>query len=478
MSRTLEVAAVAVILVLGACDADALDHDGRCPTRELPTSFDGEDLGLLRGYTRVGGNLPVPAGTTDLTALRCLEVVDGSLSISSPDIETLEGLENLREVGGLDLNDLPRLQSTAALAALREIRGGLSLRDLPSLRTIDAPADLTRLDLVHVDDLTGLERWEPELGVTELDTIELFHLPAGAQVSAFAGVVRAQRLHVEGADPADPAHSAVVRLDALASADVLILAPAAPESVASLGSLAEVGGLSLRCVASGDLAGLSALHTVGGLEINDSPGVVSLAGLSQLASLTSLRLRDNPNLRDLEGLRAWRTMPNAVPEAEDLDFDPAILLEANPLLADVSGIEGIEAAPEAAIRLTDLPALTVVPSWPTLARIGDLTLERTGVRDLDALAGVTELNAIYVSDEGEELDTQSFAITIVGNPDLADLSGLDSVTTAGEWGEILIQDNPQLSSCTVDGLLEALALAGRTYGDLEVDGNGDGTPCE
>jgi hypothetical protein len=105
-------------------------------------------------------------GADRLEELECVQVITGDLSISDPEVNSLEalsslvhvlgdvsirpyreskmkldslhGLGQLTEIGGsLEISDVDRLGSIEPLGALKSVGGGLELRDLPLLKSLD-----------------------------------------------------------------------------------------------------------------------------------------------------------------------------------------------------------------------------------------------------------------------------------------------------------------------------------------------------
>lgn len=467
---------LALCTPLGGCTTDAVDHDGRCAPKVLAGTFTGLDLELLQGYTRVGGDLQIPEGTTTLAALGCLEHVDGGLTIAGlPALADLTGLENLQHVGGLGLSDLPALDDTSALSGLRDIDGGMSLWGLPALRELAAPANLTTLTDVELVRLSALERWEAPIGVDELDRVMIAEVEPSASITALAGVTHIGQLNLDlGPQPNPLPGSPHLHLDGLRTADALALHGVPVDVIASLGALESVGGMTLSSPSATDLAGLASLRTATSLRITGSPALTSLHGLEALEEASSIELTSLAALADLDGLAGLRRVVGQTPAHDGVAGDlPSIQLERCPALHDVSGLDGLESDYLFELSLRELPSLTTLPSWPALRRIGYLDLDRTGVTDLDALLGVTRMDASYfAAGDPAPHDSDNFSITLTNNPALADLEGLAGVVEVGAWGDLYIHDNAALPSCSVDALVEQLGAAGRTDGTYEVGDNG------
>ena len=467
------------MLALPACALDRLDQDGSCPTKELPNSFDGEDLELLRGYTRIGGDLPIPSDTEDLSPLGCLEVVDGALSIGG-NVRSLDGLEGLREVGALRFGD-SQLTELRGLPRLRTIHGDLELWGLSKLRVIEAPADLESVHGVTAIDLLALERWDAPIGPTEIPgSVWLADIAPTAVIDAFAEVESIGEGIAVGADymPSPPA-GARVHLPALRTTSGISLFEVEPEVVASLTSLTDVEGLTIQRYVGEDLTGLSALQHAVRLNITGAPALRSLHGLEGLRSVTSIRIVDAPLLTSLDGL-ALQAMPDYVSEEDDgvYSSSPGLVLEDCPALVDVSALATVTTDHLDGLGLFDLPALVAVPSWPALRRLGRVDISNTGITDLDGFAGVETLKFSLPTNGGFEI-YENFELTLTDNPALSDISGLTaSATSAGSWTDLTVTSNPMLPTCRVEELRTALGEIGRTDGTFDVSDNDDATSCE
>lgn len=156
-------------------------HSG-CPERRcagLMLSNDADQvakiaapLATYRGCTAVSGDLLINMQqTSDLTELACLELVTGRLVIwNSPGLQTLQGLESLREVGG-DLNlgyyqylgsandaltGFDGLESLQVVGGDLFLSGGLELRSLGEFPLLAAVGGKLFIALHAADDLSGL----------------------------------------------------------------------------------------------------------------------------------------------------------------------------------------------------------------------------------------------------------------------------------------------------------------------------------
>jgi hypothetical protein len=118
------------------------------------------------GYTRVPGHLVVNSSRLqNMNFLSCLESVGGDLVLYG--LTSFEGLENLREVGGvLVIKDSPVLSGLGPFPSLERV-GGLELRNLPirnvvgleSIQELPLGLDISfNLQLTELEGLNNLVR--------------------------------------------------------------------------------------------------------------------------------------------------------------------------------------------------------------------------------------------------------------------------------------------------------------------------------
>jgi len=166
-------------LTIGACDMPQEEAKPRCAANvHSGTLYVHEhDLESLRTITAVTGDVVVASTEwTDLRALECLESVNSSLHISdNPKLETADGLERLREVGGsivfgsnaalVDTDSLLGIQSVGSIAIvsnpalewiewLRVVQdlGWLVIEDNDALVSLDSLSSLRSVGLVTIAD--------------------------------------------------------------------------------------------------------------------------------------------------------------------------------------------------------------------------------------------------------------------------------------------------------------------------------------
>lgn len=126
------------------------------------TSLEG-----LNNLEEVGDvfDIRVAQNLLSLSALSNLNVIGGGLNINDTLIEDLEGLNNIQSLGSLSLEDNLNLQNIDALNNLESIQGYFSIRDNSSLNNLDGLSNLTSASgfyiennnsLVNIDGLSSL----------------------------------------------------------------------------------------------------------------------------------------------------------------------------------------------------------------------------------------------------------------------------------------------------------------------------------
>jgi hypothetical protein len=196
------------------------------------------------------------------------------------------------------------------------------------------------------------------------------------------------------------------------------------ESLAGLQALERVGGLALRNLEVSDLSALVSLTIVASDPINQNPlsdGVIiidgcnqlrDLSGLAQVTGWSELMLSNNANLESLNGLYVGRELRRV-------------------------GLLGLP-------KLRDLTALA--PVW----RIERLSIQNTGLEDLDGLEDVIYMGSleIYRNPNLRSLQPLSMLNTLQDMyvSDNAVLEQLPQASFLIGLGRLMISNNPELRS--------------------------------
>jgi len=151
------------------------------------------ELATFQGCQRIRGDLKV-RGVTSLAALAALETVDGALEVSSTELRSLDGLEQLRAARQLRIEHNPSLGNASALGSLRSAEdvayvGNPELDFPPALR-------LTELHSLSIErsgflTLSGLEQ------LRRVDSLRVVGNRRLVSLAALAHVERVDHLVIE-----------------------------------------------------------------------------------------------------------------------------------------------------------------------------------------------------------------------------------------------------------------------------------------
>lgn len=204
-----------------------------------------------------------------------------------------------------------------------------------------------------------------------------------------------------------------------------------------------------------ELNALAGYHTVTGDLMIEGVELPSLAPLRHLVSVGNLTIRNSNGLETLEGLSGLETVQGALRIEQNQSLTSvsalaslggaldAILIQANPILGSLSGLEGVSAAASVSIlgndELVDLSGLSGLMSAATLS-----VHDNIGLLTVDGLEGITSL---------ERLELR-------GNEQLNNLDGLQNLASASIAFEIRI--NLSLCQSLVDALMAQVQRGGST----------------
>lgn len=217
-------------------------------------------------------------------------------------------------------------------------------------------------------------------------------------------------------------------------------------SFQGLESLERVGGLVLEHFDAPDLQAFRALRVLGGhhdgtlgggLRVGPSSRLVDFGGLEGVTGISRLVATDNASLESLAGIHLGAFLEGAS-------------LRDNP-------------------RLSKLDPLATVVGF-----LGELTLDGTAVRDLNALSGkFMTIDRLTIANNAELVDmsgvknlTSGRELSISGNPKLKSIPSFPSLLFVSS---IRVVDNAELESFSLDslglraGTLSTLSFEGRDF---------------
>ncbi len=407
----------------GTGEADATDPDTGPPTSDGGT---GDDPGST------DGDDPGSATDTDGASILC-PLMEQDVHIDGdalPDT-VLDSQDDVAVLAGCtDLSGSLRISSAVTdltpLASLRRITGSLYIND--TAVPWDPPAKLTSLH--------GLE------GLETVRSVELEHLVV-PNLDPLAGLTDL------------PGGLKLERLTQI-------------ESLAGLHNLQNIGGplTILQADKLSDLQALAGLTEIlDSVELIELPALPSLEGLHNLERVRSLRVDECPLVADLDGLRGLQRV------------DEDVVLEQLSL-TDLHGLEGLTELGDpggetARITLLYMPQLASLDAL-AVDWHGDnaLSIHGSAIADLDAVAGVTELAGLSLSENHALVDLAGLealaevhgSLDLVGNANLVDLGALANLESVGllmlaesvvtdlalpalqEAGEVWVLGNAQLTA--------------------------------
>ncbi|MCK8498846.1 DUF7151 family protein [Myxococcus fulvus] len=422
-----------------------LDTDGVLDDEEVLASnpicedlntFDGTfvirgpvDVAVLKGLSRIRGNLEVRTGNTPVAELwlTALEVVDGTLYVQ-------------------DNASLTRLE----LPGLRFIGQGLSVLNNAALETVTVGGATgqstwvgTHLEVAHnpqLQSLDGLQSVVPRGGVLIEDNARLAHTSQGLGLRAIQTLTGSLRIK-------DNPALALLPLPNLTSVAQSVLIENNAHLTTLEGTRLEHIGKNLEVTnnpALRTLTGLGALHTIGvTLEVRLNAALVDSNGLGSLAQVESIFFSRN------DALAWWGNMPRLQ------GLRGTLSLEAHARLVDVRGMESLRML--SWLSLYNNPSLTTLTGLAGVERLTGLASEQNG-----ALTSLADLKGLRTLE----------SLMLLDNPLLTEL-GLPAVQQVSRY--FSIQRNPQLPTCRVRAFGERVYTGpGNVY---LVAGNNDAATC-
>jgi hypothetical protein len=320
-------------------------------------------LQTVRGQLSIGplsgaGALPSLDGLDQLRSV-------GALSVQNlPELEDLQGLGMLEHAGNIDIRACSRLQDLFGLDTLREVRGRLRLVNNAALTSLSGVPSLRELDELVIDgnaSITSL-RGAPSQ-VARLTALTVEHNPRLKTLDGADELARARNLFVSN-------NAQLVRLGRfpqLRSLDLLEVAD--NPRLTELGEFPMlVGGEDLELT----LRNNDRLSKLSGLERVARAYNVSVIGCNELTSMTGLKITEIRNLLVVLNNSALSTL-DGLDSLREVSF---IKIQANPSLVDLGGLSGLRGS-AASIELRNNFALA----------------------DTSMLAGLG-LASVYVDNEG------------------------------------------------------------------------------
>jgi hypothetical protein len=398
--------------------------------------MDVEGLRALAGVTVVHGSLDL-RGLSELTLLRCLQQVDGSLHVSDPGTGDLTGLEALTTV-----------------TKTFQIMGVDSLEGLDGLREVDT----LRISSVRGTSLAGLRSLQ-SVGDMEV---------TGSAIESMNGLDSLQTV----------------------GRTLLIANNLELKTIGSLGSVTEIGG-ELRLITNNllaDLHGLESLQRIGaGLHLFNARSLTSLDGLDSVVELGKLEL-ESTGVSDLRALSGVTSVPglltirlNAM--MSSLEGLHAITHAGSVWVeGDLTSLDGLRSLSTVASGFTcTLPVIEDFTGLASLTSVGTSLILRGGFTTLAGLENLAFTGLLRISETTNltTLDALSNVTTLedlvlFSNQSLTSLRGLAGLTTV--TGGLAITMNSALPACEAEWLSTHVGSVGGEVSISENTGTGSCAP--
>ena len=414
-----------------------VDINAQCPTD--PDYFSNQDSinNFPTNYpncTEWDGYIFIEFGDiTTLDSLIQLTSITGSLYFGDLcNLTSLSGLDSLKTLGSFSLFQAESLTSLAGLNSLENITGNvewcctsslLNLTGLESLESIGGTFSMSLGSLTDISALSSLTTIGEDLIINdELDLTSLNGLQNVSSIGRDVSITNNDGLM----DLSNFPNISAVSRDLIITHNDLLT----------------------------DLTGLEHIDSVGfQLIIEDNDELSTVSGLDNLVYLgAGLKILDNLKLENLQGLSSL----NFVSEP-DAGIDGFTTISNNPLLNDLTGLEGITEFGER-LSITGNSGLTSLLGLQNLESVPN---ESFWITNNDALLDLDGLSSLNLTS----------GLVIQFNDNLQSINGLSSLTDLNS-ASIVIINNPQLDSLTG---LEGLDIS--TLGSFEATGNGSLSYC-
>ncbi|TVQ09096.1 MAG: PKD domain-containing protein, partial [Balneolaceae bacterium] len=350
-----------------------------------------EQMDAMNGVCLINGSLTLATQLTDVTGLDQIRRVNGPLTIqNNPNITNLGFLSGLRQAGALSQGGIlirgnASLQSLTGLEALRNTNG-ITIWDQPLIETIAPLSGLTQLS-------SGITI--RETGIISLQEIQFQY------VSGTNAAITIQD------------NPALINIDVLAAFEavgqVTIINNPVLESILGLQNVVTTSGnVTLRNNPS--LTSLEGLHNLQSMSpsfalILENNGITDLSDLGNLQSAGIIRIENSPVIENLDGLinltsaRRIIIMNSGVSNLDGLSSLSgnllSIFLENLSNLTSISGLSGIDEV-SSLVTISGNPQLNSLDGLQNISRIGlsnttgVLTiLNNAALQNIDGLSGLT-----------------------------------------------------------------------------------------
>ena len=237
-----------------------------------------------------------------LEGLRELRRVDFRLRISSTGLSNLEGLDNLEYIGDFGISRNLKLVSLNGFPAAMKSLDILGIGNNGILEDLTALSNLTRIGKLHIGSNQRLSSFSGLEQLIQAESIEIYENPSLVAIQGMSGLETISD------------YLSIIRNEALINLDgfyglssVRGVVIQSNDSLVGLDGLKGIGSLNYLFLyqnnAMKNLDGLSGLTTIEDVSISANAALKNIDGLSNLESIGhNLGITFNPQLAHLEGL--------------------------------------------------------------------------------------------------------------------------------------------------------------------------------
>ena len=396
---------------------------------------------ILDGVCKINGNLTF----TDLSDVSTLPSFDNLTTVtnrlriaSNPNLVTINGFLNLRQVGSVDITRNDALLQLTGFFGLTETMNGITVDKNPILNSISAFNNINSVggglvidrnpNLLSISGFNNIKRVSGQFFLDE--NPELSEVLAFTQLEDVGGTFRFNNTNYSACNILDiyfriyegggfgiPGNIEIIGNPG--TRDVTNLFISTQQQFDDFEGVCLVNGALRIFTELSEISGLESLRRTDLLDIVTSPNITDLNFLPNLEQVGAFSLAFNAGIETLNGL-------------ESLRHADEIMINGEPLLTDIDALSGIRLSNGSWTLLS-----TGVINIPEFEYIAPETGSGPNITIVDN-PSLTNFDAFRVF-------TGVSGLLIENNPSLVSLAGLENVTTIGV-GFAQIRNNPALVS--------------------------------
>lgn len=439
------------------------------------------------GNLRIGNSYSTST-ITNLDGLSQITSITYLTIQNNPDLTNLTGLQNIANINYVVIDNNGALESLTGLEGLTEVYEILiqnndvlpNLQGINNLASADGSDGLSVIDNDGLLNLSGLDNLTSVFSLTINNNDNLLNLTGLENVNIINGVSIANNDGLTSLDGLDSFGDNISGIS-IDNNDALT-------NLNGLENLTDVGHtISIKNNdALTSLDGLSNFNSTRNLIISYNPLLTNLQGLEQLTSIHGyefgLVIVENNMMTDLSGMQSIDIINDLFIKSNDaltslnglgnITELNDVTIENNNALTNLSGLDNITDISELNIENND--ALTDLSELTNLTEIDRLFITNNDVlTDISALSNLTDLYYLSIRNnlslpnlnglENVVNVPNSFSIIITGNAALSDISGLNILSFYANIRSLYLNNNPNLSMCSEEGLCYYLATGSPAY---------------